>query len=100
MATPPPAAHAQPRHHVIPPAPPRPPLSCSARTFNVEFSPLVKHWLLSSSNDRTARVWDVSTGDCQTVLQGHTAEVRAVAWHPEVAHICFTGSQVKEARWG
>eukprot|EP00198_Chlamydomonas_reinhardtii_P008750 XP_001698087.1 predicted protein [Chlamydomonas reinhardtii] len=64
----------------------------TARTFNVEFSPLVKHWLLSSSNDRTARVWDVSTGDCQTVLQGHTAEVRAVAWHPEVAHICFTGS--------
>ncbi|KAG2445130.1 hypothetical protein HYH02_008598 [Chlamydomonas schloesseri] len=64
----------------------------TARTFNVEFSPLVKHWLLSSSNDRTARVWDVSTGECQVVLQGHGAEVRAVAWHPEVATICFTGS--------
>ncbi|GFR43266.1 hypothetical protein Agub_g4328, partial [Astrephomene gubernaculifera] len=64
----------------------------ASRAFHLEFSPLLPHTLLSSSNDRTARVWDVAAGDCTAVLQGHTAEVRAVAWHPEVAHICFTGS--------
>ncbi|GLI61761.1 hypothetical protein VaNZ11_004229 [Volvox africanus] len=64
----------------------------NSRSFNVEFSPLLRNYLLSSSNDRTARVWDVSSGDCLVVLSGHTAEVRALAWHPEVAHLCFTGS--------
>ncbi|EFJ53255.1 hypothetical protein VOLCADRAFT_115828 [Volvox carteri f. nagariensis] len=64
----------------------------NGRSFNVEFSPLLRNYLLSSSNDRTSRVWDVSSGECLAVLSGHTAVVRAVAWHPEVAHICFTGS--------
>ncbi|KAG2502174.1 hypothetical protein HYH03_000661 [Edaphochlamys debaryana] len=64
----------------------------NSRVFNVEFSPLLHSRLLSSSNDRTGRVWDVDTGECIAVLEGHTDLVRAVAWHPEVAHICFTGS--------
>eukprot|EP00803_Ostreobium_quekettii_P001134 evm.model.scf_469.5 EVM.evm.TU.scf_469.5 scf_469:36329-42880(+) len=60
--------------------------------FNVAWSPLVPNILLSGSNDRTARVWDVESGTCTRVLQGHTQNVRGLAWHPEIHHIVITGS--------
>jgi WD40 repeat protein len=34
---------------------------------------------VSWSGDRTARVWDLSSGQCTAVLQGHTGGVRGVA---------------------
>lgn len=35
--------------------------------------------LVTSSADKTARVWDVSQGHCLATLEGHTAEVLDVA---------------------
>ena len=35
---------------------------------------------LSGSRDRTVRVWDLRTGQCTAVLQGHTYHVHAVVW--------------------
>ena len=35
---------------------------------------------LSGSNDNTVRVWDLETGNCLRVLEGHTDIVRGVAW--------------------
>ncbi|HEY4034344.1 MAG TPA: hypothetical protein VGL94_10310, partial [Ktedonobacteraceae bacterium] len=42
-------------------------------------SPLVA----SGSNDYSIRLWDVSTGECLKVLQGHSAWVRSVAFSPD-----------------
>ena len=35
---------------------------------------------LSSSYDKTVRLWDVETGHCLRVLEGHTSNVYGVAW--------------------
>lgn len=34
------------------------------------------HVVVSGSRDATLRVWDVDSGQCTTVLQGHLAAVR------------------------
>jgi len=38
---------------------------------------------LSGSADRTVRVWDIESGRCLRVLEGHTNNVRSVAWSPD-----------------
>ncbi|KAG8461460.1 hypothetical protein KFE25_001064 [Diacronema lutheri] len=68
----------------------------SARAFSVVWSPLVRDRLLSGSDDRTARVWDVSAGAssadrCDAVLRGHSAHVRAVHWSAELPWLALTG---------
>ena len=37
--------------------------------------------VITGSYDRTARVWDVETGECVHVLEGHTGEVFCAAVH-------------------
>ncbi|CAN7761319.1 DUF4365 domain-containing protein [Cupriavidus necator] len=37
------------------------------------------HRLISASADQTIRVWDLRTGQCLRVLEGHTAEVRSLS---------------------
>lgn len=50
--------------------------------------PLAKHsegdWraVASSSDDQTVKLWDIDTGQCFTILQGHTDSVWAVAFSP------------------
>jgi WD40 repeat protein len=38
--------------------------------------------LASGSYDRTIRLWDVRTGECLKILDGHTSQVWSVAWRP------------------
>ncbi|MBM3728907.1 MAG: hypothetical protein FJW40_26210, partial [Acidobacteria bacterium] len=38
---------------------------------------------LSGSDDKTVRLWEVETGRCERVLEGHTAIVGSVAWSPD-----------------
>ena len=40
---------------------------------------------LSGSKDDTVRVWDLSTGRCTAVLEGHTDGVHSVAMTPTAA---------------
>jgi len=37
--------------------------------------------MITGSHDNTARVWNVATGDCVHVLNGHTASVRCAVVH-------------------
>lgn len=37
----------------------------------------------SSGNDRTIRLWDIATGKCLQILQGHPNGVWSVAFHPD-----------------
>ena len=54
------------------------------------------HHILTASRDRTARIWDATTGD-NTLTLTHTRWVRAVAWSPDSTQI-LTGCQDGTAR--
>lgn len=48
-------------------------------------------WIVTGSDDQTAKVWDVESGQERLTLKGHTAAVRAVACSPDNQRIA-TGS--------
>jgi WD40 repeat protein len=56
----------------------------------VAFSPDGKT-LVSGSEDQTVRFWNTNTGQCLTILQGHTHGVRSVAFSPD-GQIVASGS--------
>src|SRR5262249_43423911 len=39
--------------------------------------------LITGSNDQTARLWNVATGDLVRIFKGHTSSVAAVAFAPD-----------------
>ena len=43
--------------------------------------------LASGSYDHTARIWDVDTGECRRVLEGHTDRVYGVAFAPDASRL-------------
>ncbi|KAL1925504.1 uncharacterized protein VTP21DRAFT_387 [Calcarisporiella thermophila] len=47
--------------------------------------------IVSGSYDHTLRVWDLATGTCQFVLEGHTQKVYTVAMTPD-RRACISGS--------
>ena len=66
-----------------------------AKVFNVAWSTLLPHMLMSGSDDTNVHVWDTSAPDpsaSPTVLRGHTQNVRALIWHSEIPWMVVTGS--------
>lgn len=53
--------------------------------------------VLTASNDRTVRIWDVVTGEELGRLIGHSGAVLSVEWHPERDEI-LTASEDRTAR--
>ncbi|KAL1199366.1 Coatomer subunit beta'-1 [Cardamine amara subsp. amara] len=51
-----------------------------------------KPYLITGSDDHTAKVWDYQTKTCVQTLEGHTHNVSAVSFHPELP-IIITGSE-------
>ncbi|KAI3911794.1 hypothetical protein MKW92_045212 [Papaver armeniacum] len=51
-----------------------------------------KPYLITGSDDHTAKVWDYQTKTCIQTLEGHTHNVSAVCFHPELP-IIITGSE-------
>ena len=52
---------------------------------------------LSGSDDKTVRLWDVETGRCLRVLEGHTSAVWSVAWSADQRR-ALSGAQDKTVR--
>jgi WD40 repeat protein len=48
--------------------------------------------LATVSRDRSARLYDLDTGELLNVLSGHDESVKAVAWHPGGDPLLLTGS--------
>lgn len=46
--------------------------------------------LVSGSEDGTARVWKIATGETMTLFRGHTASINLVAWSPQ-RHLIVSG---------
>ncbi|XP_020597298.1 coatomer subunit beta'-1-like [Phalaenopsis equestris] len=49
-------------------------------------------YLITGSDDQTAKVWDYQTKSCVQTLEGHTHNVSSVCFHPELP-IIITGSE-------
>lgn len=62
--------------------------------FNVQWSPIVPHFLLSGSDDSTARVWNITTEKCTMELKGHTNKIRGLMWHRALEFVVVTGSNL------
>lgn len=72
-----------------------------AKIFNVTWSPLRRGILASGSDDRTIIVWKLPVAaekgkqvvvEPQLRLQGHTLNVRALLWSPEMPELLISGS--------
>ena len=53
--------------------------------------------IITASSDRSCRIWDVETGDCKQVLEGHTDEIFSAAFNYEGDTI-ITGSKDNTCR--
>ena len=58
---------------------------------SVGFFPGNSQWIVTSSSDRTVRVWDTESGVCYLTLQGHTGIVRG-ADVTQTENLLVTGS--------
>ena len=55
------------------------------------------HRIVISSSDRTARIWNVDTGECLSVLEGHANDVNSAVFSPD-GHRIVTASDDATAR--
>ncbi|WP_414621445.1 eIF2A-related protein [Calothrix sp. CCY 0018] len=63
----------------------------------VAFSPDSSILASSSSDDHTVKLWDAQTGNSLKALQGHTAPIWSIAWHPD-GQILASGSDDQTIR--
>ena len=56
-------------------------------------------FLVTGSDDQTVRVWDYHTKSCVRVLEGHTSNVSAVIFHPQLPFLLSAGEDSTLRIW-
>ena len=64
----------------------------TAPVYSIAFTPDSRR-LLSGSEDRTLRVWDVESGYCVSIIQGYAGALYDVAWSPDGQQLASVGSR-------
>jgi len=70
----------------------------STYVFSVAFSPNGEY-ALSGSDDMTARLWDVESGDLLRTFEGHSGLVIAVAFSPDGQYVLSGSSDMTVQLW-
>jgi WD40 repeat protein len=70
-----------------------------AAVTSAKFSPDGR-FVLTGSNDMTARLWDVNTGKLVSVLRGHKGAVQKGAFSPNGEFMLTTGTDNRARVWG
>jgi len=78
-------------------APPRLFRGHRSDVWGVDFSPDGKY-LATGSSDKTARLWDLATGETILVLSGHTGEIDGVEFSPDGKYLLTAGGADHTAR--
>ncbi|POS84274.1 hypothetical protein EPUL_003403 [Erysiphe pulchra] len=61
--------------------------------WTAKFSPVILTSLMSTSDDRTVRLWDLPTGESTTIFSGHSDYVRCGNFMPgNMSNLIITGS--------
>ena len=55
---------------------------------------------MSSSRDKTLKVWEVATGKCVATLEGHSGGVRSVAMFPDGRRVVSGSTDNTLKYWG
>ena len=55
--------------------------------------------MLTANRDRTARLWDIASGQCLMEFRGHTDEVRCAAFTPDGKKAITTGNDGTVRMW-
>lgn len=64
----------------------------------VEFHPRIHGWLVSSSDDMSARIWRWRDAECVGHLAGHQHYVMTAFWHPTNSDMLLTASMDRTVR--
>ena len=56
-------------------------------------------YIVSGSDDKTIKIWDINTGECLKILEGHTDSVRSVAIIPDGQSIVSSGGDSTIKIW-
>lgn len=70
-----------------------------AGVTRAEFSPDGR-FVLTGSNDMTARLWDANTGKLVSILRGHTGALQGMAFSRDGEFMLTTGGDHKTRLWG
>ncbi|XP_067912776.1 coronin-7-like [Heterodontus francisci] len=53
------------------------------KIYSIRFHPLASDILASSSYDMTVRIWNLSSGNEEIMLRGHTDQIFSLSWSPD-----------------
>lgn len=63
-----------------------------AEISSVSWHPKNPNLLASGAEDKTVKIWDITTQQCVCTLEGHKSNVSSISWHPTNPDIIASGS--------